>query len=141
MGVIAIIIDKIFLEPKEARFRLHAMPLAVGMYLPWTVTVPMLFGGLAYLFVERRSINRGDSELQRDASIHRGLLFSSGIVAGEAIMGILTALVLLAQVDIPLLKEWSASSGWVDVVSLVALASMVLLLIRTCSGSSKPKME
>ena len=43
VGVVAILIDRLLLEPKKAKFRLHAMPLAVGMYLPWTVTFPMLF--------------------------------------------------------------------------------------------------
>jgi uncharacterized oligopeptide transporter (OPT) family protein len=37
--VVAILIDRLFLEPRNAKFRLYAMPLAVGMYLPWTVTV------------------------------------------------------------------------------------------------------
>ena len=62
MGVVAILIDRLFLEPKKAKFRLHAMPLAVGMYLPWTVTFPILFGGLAYVAVIRRSRKRGDDE-------------------------------------------------------------------------------
>ncbi len=134
VGVIAIAIDRFWLEPKDTKFRLHAMPLAVGMYLPWTVTFPILFGGLAFLFVDRRSRSRGDSEAKRNSIIHKGLLFASGIVAGEAIMGILTAIILAFQLDIPFLREWSGSSGWADVISLLALAAMVVLLITRCKN-------
>ncbi len=134
VGALAIIIDRFWLEPKETKFRLHSMPLAVGMYLPWTVTFPILFGGLAYLFVDKRSKKRGDSEKKRNSIIHQGLLFSSGIVAGEAIMGILTAVILAFQLDIPFLKDWSDSSGLADVISLLALAAMIVLLVYKCSS-------
>jgi putative OPT family oligopeptide transporter len=133
VGVLAIAIDRFWLEPKDTKFRLHAMPLAVGMYLPWTVTFPILFGGLAYLFVDQRSKKSGDSEAKRNAKIHQGLLFSSGIVAGEAIMGILTAVILAFQVDIPFLKKWSDSTGLADIISLLALAAIVMLLIYKCN--------
>ncbi len=132
VGLVAIAIDRLVLEPKDTKFRLHAMPLAVGMYLPWTVTFPILFGGLACLFVDKRSRARGDAEPKRKAIIHQGLLFSSGIVAGEAIMGILTAVILMFQVDIPFFKTWSSSSGLADIISLLALAAMIGLLIHKC---------
>lgn len=130
VGALAIVIDRIWLEPKNAKFRLHAMPLAVGMYLPWTVTFPILFGGLAYVAVQRQSRMRGDSAEQQQAVIHRGLLFSSGLVAGEAIMGILIGVLMLFQLDIPWLRDWPASTGLADLVSLAALAAVVVLLIR-----------
>ncbi len=152
VGAIAIAIDRFWLEPKETKFRLHAMPLAVGMYLPWTVTVPILFGGLAYLFVDKRSQRRRDSEAKRNSIIHQGLLFSSGIVAGEAIMGILTAVIMAFQLDIPFMQsQWTQrnlpglvdfwarleSSGLADFISLAALAAMVLLLIMKCKTRHK----
>ena len=130
VGVVAILIDRLLLEPKDAKFRLHAMPLAVGMYLPWTVTFPMLFGGLAYVIVNRRSRARGDDEAAQQAAIQRGLLFSSGLVAGEAIMGILIAVLLLFQLDLPFLSDWVGSTGWIDWISLAALLGMVWLLVR-----------
>ncbi len=130
VGAIAILIDRVVLQPRNAKFRLHAMPLAVGMYLPWTVTFPILFGGLAFVFVSRRSRGRGDDEEAQQAAIHRGLLFSSGLVAGEAIMGILIGCLMLLQLDIPFIKSWGEGSVLPDLVSLSALALMVLLLIR-----------
>jgi putative OPT family oligopeptide transporter len=137
VGIAAILIDRFFLAPRRTRFRLHVMPLAVGMYLPLSVTAPILFGGLAYLYVERRSRRRGDDEPARQRVIHRGLLFSSGLVAGEAILGIAVAGLLTANLGLPLLEgtpyagEWSK---WREVISLAALFLVVYLLVRKSLG-------
>jgi putative OPT family oligopeptide transporter len=130
VGVVAILIDRLVLEPRKTKFRLHAMPLAVGMYLPWTVTFPILIGGFVYKVVERMSTRRGDAPDARQAVIHRGLLFSSGLVAGEAIMGIVIAVLMLTNLEMPFLRGWVSGSGWVDVVSLLGLLAVILMLMR-----------
>lgn len=130
VGVVAILIDRLFLQPRRTRFRLHAMPLAVGMYLPWTVTFPMLIGGIVYRLVERRSERRGDSAPVRQAVVHRGLLFCSGLVAGEAIMGIVIAVLVLVNLPIPLLSNWVNGHGLVDIVSLLGLLVVIVMLMR-----------
>jgi putative OPT family oligopeptide transporter len=130
VGVVAILIDRLFLQPRRTRFRLHAMPLAVGMYLPWTVTFPMLIGGIVYRLVERRSERRGDSTAVRQAVVHRGLLFCSGLVAGEAIMGIVIAVLVLVNLPIPLLSDWVNGHGLVDIVSLLGLLVVIVMLMR-----------
>ncbi len=104
VGVVAILIDSLWLAPRDTKFRLHAMPLAVGMYLPWTVTFPILIGGAVYWYVDSASRRRGDTEEQRQSVVHRGLLYSSGLVAGEAIMGILIAGWVVAGFPAPMLK-------------------------------------
>jgi putative OPT family oligopeptide transporter len=59
-----------------------ALAFAVGMYLPLESTTPVFIGGLARWLVDRR---RG-SEAESDAG--PGVLFSSGLVAGGSIMGL-----------------------------------------------------
>jgi putative OPT family oligopeptide transporter len=131
LGVLAILIDRLVLAPRQAKFRLHAMPLAVGMYLPWFVTFPVLFGGLAYLYVERRSQRRGDTPEERGQVVHRGLLFASGLVAGEAIMGIVIAILFMAGAPVPLLPAaWTQGGLLVDLVSLAALLGIIAMLAR-----------
>jgi putative OPT family oligopeptide transporter len=149
VGILAILIDQWVLQPRQTKFRLHAMPLAVGMYLPWTVTFPILLGGFAYWLVERRCRARGDSPARHQAVVHRGMLFASGLVAGEAIMGILIAGMVIAQMPIPWLKDWNeqgllAVPGLppgtdVQVVSLLALLAMTAYLVVRClRGRSSP---
>jgi putative OPT family oligopeptide transporter len=137
VGVAAILIDRIWLEPRKAKFRLHAMPLAVGMYLPWTVTTPILIGGIVYKVVEIRSKSRGDSPEQTQKAVHSGLLFSSGLVAGEAIMGIVIAGLVIMNLDIPLLKGWSQSGLPLDLVSLGGLLIIIWMLARKALSAAR----
>ena len=131
VGVAAILIDRLFLEPRGAKFRLHAMPLAVGMYLPWTVTVPILIGGAAYRFVDLRSRKSGDSDELREKKIYQGLLFSSGLVAGEAIGGILIAILVVSNMKMPLMpSSWTNSGALIELVSLAALFAMTWWVVH-----------
>ena len=130
VGVLVILIDRLYLEPRGTKFRMHVMPLAVGMYLPWTVTTPILLGGLIYRFVDRTAQKRGATPGQHQAMVHKGLLFSSGLVAGEAILGIVIAGLVMARMDLPLLGQW-ASPGILQLVSLAGLGFMAWLLYRT----------
>lgn len=134
VGLAAIIIDRLFLEPRNTKFRLHVMPLAVGMYLPWTVTFPILFGGLAYLIVDKRSKRRGDSEERHKRTIHRGLLFASGLVAGEAILLILIAIPMALDVELPYMTGWLESGWMVTAVSLAALMVITVFLAVKALG-------
>lgn len=84
-GILVIIMDQIFL--KNSKFRLHLMPMAVGIYLPITLGFPILFGGLIRYFVERK---RGAIPESRDG----GILLGSGFIAGEAITGVILAIVI-----------------------------------------------
>ncbi|TDI35150.1 MAG: oligopeptide transporter, OPT family [Acidobacteria bacterium] len=130
VGIVAILVDVMVLQPRKTKFRLHAMPLAVGMYLPWTVTFPIMIGGAVFKFVDSRSRARGDSDETRQSVVHRGLLFSSGLVAGEAIMGIVIAILIVAGLNLPLLTGWLQTGWMVNTVSLLGFSGVILLLVR-----------
>jgi putative OPT family oligopeptide transporter len=134
VGIAAIVLDRIFLEPRKTAFRLYVMPLAVGMYLPMTVTTPLLLGGIVYLLVDRRARAKKLSPEAHQASIHRGFLFASGLVAGEAIMGIVIAGLVVAQLGMPLVAPW-APNGVMLIVSLAGLGFMTWMLYRKSVGS------
>jgi putative OPT family oligopeptide transporter len=132
VGVIAIAIDLAFLQPRDTKFRLHAMPLAVGMYLPLTVTFPILLGGAAFLIVDRGCRARGLNGEDRQACIHKGLLFASGLVAGEAIMMIVIAVLLVTNAGIPFFESFADSGDglWITAASAAGLLFMLFLMIR-----------
>ena len=64
------------------------MPVAVGIYLPFSLAVPIFAGGIISSLVKWLTGRRG----YEARAVHRGLLYASGLIAGEAIMGILIAL-------------------------------------------------
>ena len=63
------------------------LPFAVGLYLPIHLSTPMMAGGLVRLFIEKR---RKDNDGKKD-TVERGILYCSGLIAGEGLAGILLA--------------------------------------------------
>ena len=90
LGIIILIIDNIFFSSnKKDGFRLHLMPIAVGMYLPFGLSTPILAGGLLAHFVVRKN----NSNKSTDSKLQNGVLISSGLIAGESLMGIFLAII------------------------------------------------
>lgn len=67
---------------------ISALPFAVGVYLPISASTPIFVGGLVRWLVERKQKPATDAEAETGS----GVLFSSGLIAGGAIAGILLAL-------------------------------------------------
>lgn len=146
MGVAAVIIIlDLVLEARKSSFRTPVLAVAIGFYLPLELSVPIFAGGLvSWLIASARSerSRRGRSSLESrgtvDVSRH-GLLFASGLITGEALMGILLAIpiVILKQykIDLPIVKHlWGKTmpfGGWFGVVLLLGVAYW---LYRTARG-------
>lgn len=98
-----------------------SLPYAVGLYLPLSLTTPIMAGGLVRWAVETRF--RGESlQEKREA----GVLYSSGLIAGAALLGVLIAIpVAFAPnfVDaIHVGPEWlGAAAPWVTLLVFAAL--------------------
>lgn len=65
------------------------LPFAIGLYLPIYLTTPIMIGGLIKLFIEKRGSKTSDDN---NEAVSRGILFSSGLIAGEGLIGILLAI-------------------------------------------------
>ncbi|MCA9581886.1 MAG: oligopeptide transporter, OPT family [Myxococcales bacterium] len=89
LGLVVLVIDRV-LEGRGSAFRAHLMPVAVGMYLPLGLSIPILAGGVLSHF-RARGAQDGDDV---DARMHSGILFSSGVIAGESLVGVLIALLV-----------------------------------------------
>jgi putative OPT family oligopeptide transporter len=69
----------------------HSLSFAVGAYLPIATTAPIFVGGLVRWWVERKTGEKSDSDLSS------GTLFSSGLIAGGSLAGILYAILFGAD--------------------------------------------
>jgi putative OPT family oligopeptide transporter len=65
----------------------EALPFAVGAYLPMEISVPIFFGGVIKYFVDKAYKFEG-----ADAETSPGVLYSSGLIAGGAVGGIIWAI-------------------------------------------------
>lgn len=68
---------------------LPVLPIAIGLYLPIYLSVPIFIGGMIRWFLEWNKSEKNKEE-NKDA-IDRGVLYSSGLIAGEGLIGILLA--------------------------------------------------
>lgn len=118
VGLALIVVD-CYLRKRKSKFRVHVMPVAVGMYLPLTLAVPILVGGVIRHFVERRSGAGGIPDSQ-----DRGVLTASGMIAGEALLGISIAVLIVLNVNMKL----PISGPWPDILSIAAFIVLAIFL-------------
>ena len=64
------------------------MPFAIGLYLPIHLSTPMMAGGILRWFLEKRKYA---DEKEKNDVVQSGVLYSSGLIAGEGLVGILLA--------------------------------------------------
>jgi uncharacterized oligopeptide transporter (OPT) family protein len=105
MGIAAVVIilDQ-YLKSIGSSFRTPVLAVTIGIYLPLELAVPIFAGGLIHHACKLFHRRQGTSAEQIEASGRNGLLFASGLITGEALMGILLAIpiILLKQFDIDL---------------------------------------
>jgi putative OPT family oligopeptide transporter len=91
IGVALIVSDKL-LEARGSTFRTPVLAVAVGIYLPLELTSSIFIGGVIAWLASRRLGGREPNQT--------GLLFASGLITGEALVGILLALpIVLGEVS------------------------------------------
>src|SRR5688572_30181213 len=137
IGAIIIALDE-WLKKRGSHFRVPVLAAAIGIYLPLELMVPIFLGGLLSWVVEKRLHMHADTEEGRDR-IHRpGVLFSAGLITGEALMGILIAIpiVVTSRGDVLALPETlRTGEGLAQFIGLAVLALVAWLLYRTAIRS------
>jgi putative OPT family oligopeptide transporter len=119
IGIGIILLDE-YLRRRNAVFRAPVLAVAVGIYLPFELSVPIFLGGLIAWFVSRH---------KPDA--HRtgpGVLFAAGLITGEALVGILAAIpiVMTGNPNVLALGEnWQL--GVFAGITALAIAAICLL--------------
>ena len=91
----ALIFIGVFIAIVVEILHMPVMPFAVGMYLPFSLSAGIMAGGVVRILVEKRK----GTEKEKKARTDRGLLFTSGMIAGEGIVGILLAVFAVFKID------------------------------------------
>ena len=140
VGVVAIIVNLIL---KSTTASLTLPPLAVGMgiYLPPTLEVPLIIGSFLSYFVGRYLIARAKmragelAEYDVEQSNRRGVLFASGLIVGESLIGVIIAVIIVLSVttgggESPLElvgPEFESTASWLGLLAFIFAA---LYLVR-----------
>jgi putative OPT family oligopeptide transporter len=102
------------------------MLFAVGMYLPLETTAAIFVGGLFRWATDKLRDKRGFNEAQRARVENAGVLTASGLIAGEALVGLVKATFEFLEMPLPRIFQ---SPPYVT--GLLALAAIAFLMIRT----------
>ncbi|KXS43515.1 MAG: oligopeptide transporter [Candidatus Frackibacter sp. T328-2] len=116
-------------------FGIGSLPFAVGLYLPIHLSTPIMIGGLIKLALDKKKSLSEEEKADKNES---GILFASGLVAGDALIGILLAALAL--------KGWHTSiqvgSGWAGgAANIVALATFGILAYLLWKNSIGAKLR
>jgi uncharacterized oligopeptide transporter (OPT) family protein len=110
--------------------RIPSLPFAVGIYLPVATMTPVFLGGLIRGIMERRATSAEDRKGRRE----RGILFGSGLVGGEGLLGVGIAAfaVLTSRSPGGYGAAWAGPlEAWMP---LAPFAVLVWLLYRSARG-------
>ena len=130
VGAIVIAIDG-WLKSRGSRFRVPVLAAAIGIYLPLELMVPIFLGGLLAHMVQRFHKIKADDEAGLDRVHRPGVLFSAGLITGEALMGIAIALPIVITQNPDVLALPLNLGEWAQWVGLAVLAFVGWLLLRT----------
>ena len=132
LGVIMILLD------------VPILPIAIGIYLPFTISVPIFAGGCIRYFTdsflkkkygsaEEEEISDWELAIKKtelkpqEKAIRTGLLLTSGLVTGEALTGVISAFLIISGIDLSLSKMPPVLPGillWIYIAILLAYIPM-----------------
>lgn len=125
----ALIFIGVFIAIVVEILHMPVMPFAVGMYLPFSLSAGIMAGGVVRILVEKRK----GTEKEKKARTDRGLLFTSGMIAGEGIVGILLAVFAVFKINSKIVLPFQLP----QIGSLILFIALLALLYRVCMKADK----
>ena len=115
LGIFIILLDQ-YQARRNAEFRFPILVVAIGIYLPVELTLPIFIGGMLNHFASKTASEDGKNN---------GLLMASGLITGEALMAIFIAVPLFFDKN-----YWPSLSLPAPMNDLVGLAIIIMILYR-----------
>ena len=130
---------------------LPVLPVAIGIYLPFTLAVPIFGGGLIRAFTNRQLQKKYGSAEEEEVSdwelaikqkdvkpkekvIRTGLLLTAGFIAGEALTGVLVAFLIIGGINLAIFPEaplWPGILLWLFLAVLLAYIPLREMFAKT----------
>ena len=138
----ALVFTGVFLAVFIEILGLPVLPVAIGIYLPFHLNAGIMAGGLVRWLVENRKYK---SEKAKNEAVQSGILYTSGMIAGEGIVGIILA--VLAVITVGDDKSLGDIINISDTISLgnigglVAFAGLLVTILLFCFKGAKNVKE
>ena len=106
--------------------RVPALAFALGMFIPLSLNIPLLIGGLVAWYVSTRSKDKAVNTARSE----KGTLVASGFIAGGALMGVVSAVIKFGGFDLTI-PHWNTSAGgqWLSLVAYGALIGFFIWFV------------
>ena len=144
VGIVAIIVNLI-LKSTTATLSLPPLAIGMGIYLPPTLEMPLVMGSVISYFVGRYLVQQARqrsgelADLDVEQSNRRGVLFASGLIVGESLIGVIIAVIIVLSVtsggsEAPLSlvgPEFESTAEWLGLAAFVAVAIYMIRLVVT----------
>ncbi len=98
------------------------LPFAVGLYLPIHLSTPIMAGGLVRLYFDKK---KNISQEERGQVVENGILYTSGLIAGEGLVGILLAVFAIIPIGASTLGDVINIS---EIISLGNIGGLIFFL-------------
>jgi putative OPT family oligopeptide transporter len=145
VGLVIIVIDIVLKKNSSAKYCLPPLAVGMGIYLPPTLEIPLVFGAvISYLvcrYLRNRAEERSPGHVEDDVETcnRHGVLFASGLIVGESLMGVIIAIIIVFSVtsggsDAPLKlvgKDFGATADW---LGLVVFAAVIVTFVSRVLG-------
>jgi len=110
-----------------------SLPFAIGLYLPLSLSAPIMIGGLLSLLVRRTARNSEDASRRNE----KGILFGSGLVAGDALIGVSVAFLIYVSDGYRTFYERNEAAPlagdfgpWLSLVAFATLVGIFWIMTR-----------
>jgi putative OPT family oligopeptide transporter len=148
IGIVIIIFD-LLLKKNSASYCLPPLAVGMGIYLPPTLEVPLIIGTVMSYMVHRhlkkQAIERNSKNVEAEVekSNRSGVLFASGLIVGESLMGVIIAIIIVFSVtaggsDSPLALVGKDFEPTADSLGLIVFIVLIAVFIYRVLN---PKVE
>lgn len=154
IGIICIIVNLI-LKSTTATLSLPPLAIGMGIYLPPSLEMPLVIGSVISYFVGKYLVKRAkerSGELA-DADVEqcnrRGVLFASGMIVGESLMGVIIAVIIVLSVtsggsEDPLGivgKSFAETAEWLGLIVFLAVIVYFIRLVISTKFNREEALE
>ncbi len=123
----ALVFTGVFIAIAIEILGLPVLPVAIGIYLPFHLNAGIMAGGLVRLALEKRKYA---SESDKNNCIQSGILYTSGMIAGEGVVGIILAVFAVLNINMDISSKISLGNIGALIFFMGLLATIVLFANR-----------
>ena len=110
--------------------KVPALPFALGMFIPIDLNLPLIVGGAISWYVSTRSKDKALNTARQE----KGTLIASGFIAGGALMGVVSAILKFANVDL-FLTNWHNTYG--EAIAILPFLALVAYMVYASMKADK----